>query len=341
MDLSEKSKLIYKEIEKIDAHMHLNYPRPVLQQTGHNEGFEFVTINTDVPEFPPVSEQQEIAVKANRLQSPPVHFITTFTTKQIAEPGWQEKAIHQISQAVEKGAVGVKIWKNIGMELQDQKGKYIMPDHAVFDPVYDYLAQQNIPLLGHLGEPKNCWLPLHEMTVLSDKKYFEENPEYHMHLHRGCPSYKQQLRARDRMLAKHPDLIFIGAHLASLEWSVERLASWLDRHPGCGADLAERVSHLQYQAVTSPDKIKNFVQKYQDRIIYGSDTIDDGSQTEEKTAQQICDKWHSEFRFFADDDIQTAWNVRKPFRGLGLDKNILQKIFRENAIRYYPGIDTI
>ena len=78
-------------------------------------------------------------------------------------------------------------------------------------------------LMGHL-EPRNCWLPLEEMTVKNDRRYFQNNPQYHMYLHPEMPSYEEQLAARDRMLGKHPNLPFLGAHFGSLEWSVDALA---------------------------------------------------------------------------------------------------------------------
>jgi hypothetical protein len=62
------------------------------------------------------------------------------------------------------------------------------------------------------------------MTTKNDSNYFAENPQYHMYLHPEFPSYEEQMAARDRMLENHPDLVFIGCHLASLEWSVDEMA---------------------------------------------------------------------------------------------------------------------
>ncbi|MEX0994863.1 MAG: amidohydrolase family protein [Balneolaceae bacterium] len=329
---------VYREIDKIDAHVHLNCTRPDLQKEADSEGFGLVTINTEVPDFPDTDIQREIAVKNAEEKPGNLHFIATFSTEGWGQPWWADRAMAQIEEGMDGGAVAVKIWKNIGMVLQDEKSRYIMADHPSFDPVYEYLATNEIPLLAHLGEPKNCWLPIEEMTVTSDRQYFSTHPQYHMALHDECPSYEKQLEARDRVLAKHKSLVFIGAHLASLEWSVNRLAEWLENHPRCGVDLAERVCHLQYQAVEHHGKVRQFIEKYQDRILYGTDQIDDGSMAGQEIRNQIREKWHSEFRFFAEDSTQTTWNVEKPFRGLGLGKNILKKLFRENAIRYYPRL---
>lgn len=338
MDFSSHAQTLYDEIDKIDAHTHLNAERTALLQEGQDEGFSFVSINTEVPDFPPPAHQRDIAATLDQAHSTPVHFIATFSTEQWGEPFWQDQAIDQIKQGLQKGAVGVKIWKNIGMVLKDEDGHFVMADNPSFDPIYEYLAEHRIPLLAHQGEPKNCWLPLNEMTVASDKDYFSKNPEYHMYLHDECPSYDELLAARDHVLNKHTDLQFIGLHLASLEWSVDKVAEWLDRYPNAGVDLAERVCHLQHQAVDQHKKVKEFIEAYQDRIIYGTDQIDDGSLPDSEIREKIREKWRAEFQFFAEDSKQTAWNVEKPFRGLGLEKKIIKKVFRDNAIRYYPGI---
>lgn len=333
-----KNDHIYYDLKKIDAHIHQNENRTAILDEATKEGLRLLTINTDIDDFISTNEQRNIAIECGKYKPGSLNFIATFNSKGWGTSGWQEKALHQVKTGWEKGAVAVKIWKNIGMELRDKNGVFVMADHPAFDPIYEYLVNHEIPLAAHLGEPKNCWLPLDEMTVSSDKEYFSKNPKYHMYLHNDFPSYEEQLKARDRMLDKHPGLRFIGLHLASLEWSVDKVARWLDKYPNAGVDLAERVCHLQYQAINNHHKVKEFVEAYQDRIIYGTDQIDDGTLDVSELQETIRNKWHNEFRFFSDSDIQTAWNIEKSFKGLGLSKNVLKKLFHDNAIRYYPRL---
>src|SRR5262249_30595921 len=147
----------------------------------------------------------------------------------------------ELTTAFDNGAVAVKVWKNIGMDLRDANQRLVMIDDAKFDPVFAFIAGRGKPLIGHQGEPRNCWLPLEQMTVNNDREYFREHPQYHMFLHPEMPSYEQQIQARDRMLARHPAMKFVGAHLASLEWSVDELARFLDSHPDATVDLAARM----------------------------------------------------------------------------------------------------
>ena len=330
---SESSILAQYDFPKIDAHVHLNSPGLTLADIADETGLRLITINTDVYFFPSLSDQKSIARNASGH-----NYICSFSAEHFGETGWQDSAIRQIEKGMNDGALGLKIWKNIGMELKDSSGDYMMANHPQFDPVYEYLSKNGIPLLTHLGEPKNCWLPLEEMTVTSDRDYFSRHPEYHMYLNKDVPSYQEQLHARNQILEKHSNLKLVGAHLASIEWSVDELAKWLNRFPETGVDLAERVCHLQHQAADNQPKIKQFIETFQDRIIYGSDQIDDGSISKEELEATIHQKWISEFRFFAEETVQTAPNVTKPFRGLGLDKKILKKIFYDNAFTFYPRL---
>ena len=319
----------------IDAHVHLNTLSAEKMDKAIEEEAYFLSINTDIPFFISLEEQKDTVLGLQRQYPNRVKFITSFSLDAWREDGWSDRAIHQIQRGMETGAVGVKIWKNIGMDLIDEQGRFMLIDHPKFDPVFDYLERNEILVLGHLGEPKNCWLPLDEMTVDSDKNYFGEHPEYHMYLHPECPSYEQQLEARDNRLKKHPNLKFVGLHLASLEWSVKEIGLWLDAFPLAKVDLAERICHLQYQAQKDREAVREFMISYQDRIIYGTDVIDDGQLTPNQIAGRFDALWKFHWEFFATDQDMQAPEFIGNFYGLGLPDNVLVKIFYKNAVDTY------
>ena len=210
-----------------------------------------------------------------------------------------------------------------------------MIDNPKLDPVIDFIAKNNLPVTGHLGEPRNCWLPLDKMTVKTDSGYFAANPKYHMFLHPEYPSYEAQIDARDNMLEKHPDLQFIGCHLASLEWSVDELAKRLDRFPNMSVDMAERIVHLQYQSVKDYNKVRNFFIKYQDRILYATDMIDDGSLKPDEMTAHIHDIWTTDWLYLTSDKEMTSQAFSGKFKALHLPKEIIDKIYRDNAYKCY------
>ncbi|MEJ7676188.1 MAG: amidohydrolase family protein [Chitinophagaceae bacterium] len=221
----------------------------------------------------------------------------------------------------------------------------VMIDNPRFDPILDYLAKNHIPLIGHLGEHKNSWLPLEKMTVNGNRDYARAHPEEHMYLHPERPSYEDYIKARDHMLEKHPDLTFIGAHLGSLEWSVDELAKRLDKFPNMAVDMAERVSHLQYQALTNWQKVHDFFIKYQDRILYGTDLrinamdiVNNNIKEPADIKKHVHEVWSRHWKFFTTDEKMIVPKVQGEFKGLKLPSEVVDKIYYKNAEKWIPGI---
>jgi len=228
---------------------------------------------------------------------------------------------------MDRGASGIKIWKNIGMELKDQNERYVMADDQEFEPVFKYLEENKIPLLAHLGEPRNCWLPEDEMTVAGDRSYYKNNPQYHMYLHPEMPSYEDQINTRDNLLEKYPDIIFIGAHLGSLEWNVDELSKRLDKYPNLKVDMAARIGHLRNQSAEDWDRVRNFLIKYQERILYATDmSVSDVNLQDFNTkTESMYQHWMNDWLYLATDT--TLYDIK----GLMLPKEVIDKIYYENA----------
>jgi hypothetical protein len=325
----------YHEIEKVDAHIHYNTDRSALLETAQEEGFRYISINTDIYFFPAVEEQEQIIHNQQKKFGHRLDYISTFPVKGFNEANWIQKTIDKIKASNLKGAVSVKIWKNIGMELKDTEGKLVMIDDPRMEPVFQFMSDNKINFTGHQGEPKNCWLPIEQMTVKQDRDYFLEHPEYHMYLLKEYPSYEEQIQARDNVLTKFPKLNFCGCHFASLEWSIDEIAKRLDKYPYMMVDTAERICHIQHQSVTRYDEVRDFVLKYQDRIIYGTDVIDDGKMTDVELKTHIKKIWERHWKYFTTSEMQTSPKVSLPFRGLDLPWEAIEKIYYKNAKRFY------
>lgn len=261
----------FLKVAKFDAHVHANVDDPRFLEVARRDGFEVLSINVDYPDFPALAEQARIAESMRKADPARFHFSTTFSMEGFGTPEWTEHTERAIDEAVSRGAVAVKVWKNIGMVARDTDGKRVFLDDSRFDGVMAHLEQREIPLIAHQAEPKNCWLPLDQMTTENDRSYFREHPEYYMYLHPEEPSYEALMAARDRFVGRHPKLRVDGAHMASLEWSVDELARFLDAHPNAVVDLAARMSNLQVQSNADLAKVRAFFVRYQDRILYGTD----------------------------------------------------------------------
>ncbi len=325
---------LYQSMEKIDAHVHIQTADPAIMEFAASEGFRLLTINTRSGSQEHIDVQREFAVNMKGLYPKHISWLATFSMENFEEPGWAEHVVQGLQKDFEKGAIGVKVWKDIGMTFRDSLGSFIFLDDPMFKPVLDFIAKSGKPLLTHIGEPLNCWLPLDSMTVNGDKSYFRSHPEYHMYLHPEHPSHQRLMESRDHVLATYPDLNMIGAHFGSLEWDVDVLAEGLDRYPNFAVDMAARVCHLQVQ---EREKVRKFIIKYQDRLLYATDMgVSEENFNDKK--QWIENEWRSDWRYFATGDLMESGNVEGEFMGLDLDKKVLEKIFYSNAVKWYPGI---
>ena len=327
----------YQSVLKIDSHAHIDTDKGFFEDQAVKDNFRLLTINVDHSDSAAVIKQHDIALNSIKKYPGTVYYAATFyfDTTGFGTPDWSKRVISHLENDIAGGAVSIKIWKNIGMTERDRNGRFIMIDDPAITPVIDFIISRKLAITGHLGEPRNCWLPLKEMTVSGDSSYFAENPQYHMFLHPEYPTYDDQINARDHLLAMHPDLTFVGCHLGSLEWNVDELAKRLDKYPNMAVDMAARICHLQYQSRTDRNKVRDFCIKYQDRLLYGTDLSDEGAGTNEDLAKQIHETWLDDWKYFTSGDKMTSRSFRGEFEGLKLPKEVVRKIYSENAVKWY------
>lgn len=327
----------FASVEKVDVHMHLYGDMPAFAARAKEDGFHVLTINVNYRDFPPIATQQRDGAALARAYPDRIAFAATFDAAGSEKPGWLATVERGLDASLADGAVAVKFWKDIGMQHRGPDGRAVMIDDPRFDPLFDWLERRGVPVLGHQGEPRNAWLPLDEMTIRGDRDYFAEHPQYHMAGRDEWPSYEEQIAARDRMLAKHPRLVFVGVHLASLEWDVDRIAEFLRRYPNASVDLAARLSHLQLQASRDRDRIRRFFVEFQDRILYGSDFARGDGQSDASFAEDTHAGWLADWRFLAGDCELRSGEFDAPFRGLALPREVIDKVYNGNTRRILAG----
>jgi predicted TIM-barrel fold metal-dependent hydrolase len=325
----------FQKVRKIDTHTHHNSESTSLVEAGISSNFFLLTVNVDVPSYPPLPEQIRLSLMHKSKNPQHIDFLSTISLENWNDSDWAEKEIERIKKTFEQGAIGIKIWKNIGMTYKDENGNFIMADHPRLEPIFRFVQDQGKTLMAHLGEPKNCWLPLEEMTVNNDRTYFKEHPEYHMYLHPEYPSYEQQVEARDNLLAKFPEIRFVGAHLGSVEWNVDELAKRLDRFPNMAVDMAARIGHLQFQSQRDRKNVRDFMIKYQDRLIYGTDLGISGTPVEERVKANAKATWQEDWKYFVTDQTMENRVVTGSFQGLKLPKEVIDKIYFHNAVKWF------
>ena len=319
---------------RVDAHAHfLAEGKPVLAAL---DRLNVTAVNVCVVDrydkgYETAAPQHRIARQLAAASRGRLPWVATFEDDGFAQPGFTERTLAAVDQALAEGAHGVKIYKSMGMELRDAKGRYLLPDDPAFEAVFAGLAKRGTTVYAHIAEPIAAWLPLDPKNP--DYSYYKENPSWHVHGRPGVPSKEEILAGRDRLLEKHPTLKVVGCHLGSMEEDVDAIARRLDRYPNFAVDTAARITHLTLQP---PDKVRAFLLKYQDRVLYGTDMGMMPGQDPAATVRRLESEYDRDWRYFAtrgkvDFDGRTV-------EGLALPEPVLRQLFRDNALHWVPGL---
>jgi predicted TIM-barrel fold metal-dependent hydrolase len=322
---------------RIDAHIHWNADHPECAEFLDEAGIRLVNISVPIDNSGAWRERSRPWPELARSDPSRFAWVTSFDLPRFDDPDYVERVIEGLRRDFASGAVACKVWKNIGMEVKTPSGDWLMIDDPIFQPVFDFLAREEQPLVAHIGEPLDAWRPLTEQSAHFG--YYSRNPQWHWHGRTDVPSHADIIAARDRMIAKNPRLRVIGAHLGSLEYDVSELARRFDNLPNFAADTSARTGDLARQDSAT---VAAFLGRYADRILWGTDMVyrDSfaGMSNEDRrgTIEGIRRRYAMEAAYYETDG---SVDVRgHQTTGLALDAKTLDRIYHANAVAWYPRL---
>jgi predicted TIM-barrel fold metal-dependent hydrolase len=251
----------------------------------------------------------------------------------LLSPDYPQLQAEAIEQAHKSGARGLKILKTLGLYLRSNitSGTLVRIDDPRFDPMWDACGQLNMSVAIHISDPIAFFTP----TDRFNERYEELSNHPDWSFHGGnFPSNAELIEARNRVFARHPKTRFIVLHVGNFAENLANVAENLDRFDNMTVDIAARIGELGRQ----PRTARAFFEKYQDRILFGTDATPGGDET----PQQIFnDKLYEiYYRFLETDDEyfdyapanvppQGRWRIY----GIDLPESVLRKVYNENAAR--------
>ena len=247
------------------------------------------------------------------------------------EPGYAKLQADLLVQAKRDGARGLKVLKTLGLYLRDTGGKLVKVDDPRFDPMWEACAALRLPVALHVSDPVAFFLPIDRFN-----ERFEElnnHPDWSFH-GADFPSHMELMDARDRLFARHPKTTFVALHVGHYAENLAHVSRSMNRFPNMSVELGARIGELGRQ----PRAARRFIEKYQDRILFGTDAVPKGV---EYPQQLFCDELYQiYYRFLETEDEyfdyapapvppQGRWRIS----GLGLPDRILRQIYFGNAAR--------
>ena len=240
----------------------------------------------------------------------------------VGEPGWGQRVAALLAADFEAGAKGLKIFKELGLKVRARDGRRITLDDPELDAVWKTCARYRRPVLWHVADPAAFFVPLDS----KNERWHElhEFPRWSFADRSRFPTRAQLFEERNRVLARHPELTFVGPHMGSSSEDLDQLGAWLDRYPNFHVDLAASINELGRQ----PYKARRFLVRYQDRVFFGTDFKNVNAPGYEVYARFL----ETEDEYFGTEpanDRQGFWMIY----GMYLPRPVLQKIYRDNARR--------
>lgn len=238
----------------------------------------------------------------------------------IDDDNWSEREASRLEESFRQGAKGLKIDKRLGLRYRYKDGKLMPVDDPKLDAIWAVCGKHHKPVVIHVSDPAAFFTPLdrfnerwHELNEHPNWLFFGEQ----------FPKREDILAQLHRVIERHPQTTFVNTHFGNNAEDLAAVAEKLDKYPNMYVDFDARISELG----RAPYSSRRFFLKYQDRILFGTDT------TPRRDAFRIY------YRFLETDDeyfncaashhLQGFWMIY----GLYLPDDVLEKIYHKNAER--------
>ncbi|RKY20456.1 MAG: amidohydrolase [Planctomycetota bacterium] len=271
------------------------------------------------------SEQHLRGCIENARENAPgrVMVFTNIEFEGIDEPGWGQRMADQLAADVALGAVGLKIYKNLGLTALDASGARIPVDDVRLDPVWTRCGELGVPVLIHTGEPIAFWSPKDRfnerwLELKQKPQRYRDPADY--------PSWDQVMDETWHMFAKHPGTTFIAAHMSWMANDLARLGALLDSHP----NVVTEIGAVLYELGRQPRFARAWFERYQDRVLFGKDLYEPSEFPVYFRVLESADEFFDYYR-----KRHAHWQMY----GLDLPDVVLKKLYYGNALRVVPGLD--
>jgi predicted TIM-barrel fold metal-dependent hydrolase len=239
-------------------------------------------------------------------------------------PGSGVQLAAQLEADIRTGAVGVgEIGKGFGLSHRKTDGTRLHLDDPELDPVWETAARLKVPVMIHVADPSEFFEPIDfnnerwlELALFGNRRYGDRS---------RFPSFEELMAERDRLLARHPNTIFVLAHLGWHANDLARLGRMFDRLPNLHAE----VGAILYDLGRQPRVAQAFFIKYQDRLLFGKDSFQPDEYPYYWRVFETADDYFDYYR-----DYHAFWKLY----GLALPDSVLRKVYYGNALKIVPGL---
>jgi len=250
---------------------------------------------------------------------------------RIREPGYPQWQADEVARGKQAGAIGLKVLKTLGLYLRENitSGPLVKVDDPRFDPMWEAAGQLKMPVFMHVSDPDAFFTPVDRFNERWEE--LGNHPDWSFY-GKDYPPKAEILAARNRVIARHPQTTFVGLHVANHPENLDEVSRWLDDLPNLRVETAARLAELGRQ----PRRARAFFEKYQDRIMFGTDASPKQAGTPQQDVKpamyQAYFRWLETLdEYFDYAPSKTPPQGRWQIYGIGLPDEILKKVYCNNA----------
>ena len=320
MVVAEEHQLEHARFPVIDYHNHLDSlePRDVLRVMDACGIEKIVNITMKTGD-----EALRMIDKFHSVDPQRFATIGWMDWSDVTEPDFVSRTLQRLETLVERGAVGIKFWKDFGLSVRDAGGNLLRVDDERLAPLFDKATELGIPVMFHTADPDAFFLPIDAQN----ERYEELAAHPDWGFYGAQYSKSELLDQRDRVIARHPKTMFVAAHVAESGENLARAFRLLETYPNVSIDISARASELGRQPYTARDLFL----KFPDRILFGSDLLPEEQMY--RLYFRFLETADEYFEYPSHASRQGRWHIY----GLHLPDDVLRKVYRENALRLLPS----
>jgi predicted TIM-barrel fold metal-dependent hydrolase len=265
---------------------------------------------------------------------------------QVEDPGFVAYATRALDRCREEGAVGLKIYKALGLGYELSDGSLLAIDDPRLDPVFDHAGELGLPVLIHSGDPQAFF-----RAPTPDNERFAELSAHPRWSFFGVrengmpwPSWQEVFDQYERRVARSAHTRFLGAHFGNAPEEPETVARMLGQYPNLYVETAARVPEMgRFRAA----RMREIFVRFHDRILFGTDFqmgsrgqfVLGSSGSDPDPPSRIPFFYEATFRYFETGDrgfahptpIQGDWTID----GIALPREVLADFYAHNAERLF------
>jgi predicted TIM-barrel fold metal-dependent hydrolase len=236
----------------------------------------------------------------------------------------------QVADAADRGARGVKIWKDLGLHLRDDRDALVMPDDEHLDYVWDAVAAAGVPVTIHIADPVAFFQPLDERNERLEELL--DNPDWWFGDRDRFPAFERLIESFESLVARRSDVTWLGAHALCYAEDTAWVARMLDTYPNVHADVAARIAELG----RVPRAARELIASRPDRFMFGTDSFPPEPAVY-GVHRRFFETADEAFPYDADPN-ETPTQGRWPISGLAMSDPVLEQVYSANARRLIPGL---